>query len=96
MSKTKTPRTSERWRVDLRAASGRGRARRDFLGETAFFASGSVFVDDTFGGSAVNDRHGDVLFAGEGFFNFGFDARFGDLVAQGALGVLAKAFLRGG
>ncbi len=52
-------------------------------------------MDDAFGSGTVDDRDGDVFFAGDGFLDFGFDARFGDLVTQLAFGALAKAFLRG-
>ena len=68
---------------------GAGGTRQTF-GQTAFLARGFVFVNDAFGCGAINDAHGDVLFAANGFFDFGFDARFGDLIAQLFGSVLAQ------
>jgi hypothetical protein len=62
------------------------------FGEAAFAARGGVFMNHAFGGGAVNDAGcGFDVDGFDGFLDFGFDARFDDLIGHFALSVLAQA-----
>ena len=67
------------------------RSSRDALGEAAFAAGSGIFVDDAFGGSAVNNACGCCkLTRFESFFDGVFYPCLDDLVGHFALAVLAQ------
>jgi hypothetical protein len=78
--------------ISISNLRGSGRASQT-LGETALFTRCSIFVDDAFSGSAVDDADGEIIGSGERFLDFGLDTGFSGLITQTLFFVLAQALL---